>query len=175
MKFAFLLKINILLNSFYCLSYLKTKLHVSITEKLEQLWMRKFQCLLFMLKYQHIFTSIIYLLLNNFHQTIFVTIIYLLLNHFHDCIFKESSDNYNVNIVIARWKEKNQNKYYRARVVTLILVFVNIYQILRPITLTKYMLITSQYLAWNYCLIDSEINTLMTLLWWISMLHVFKV
>ena len=42
-------------------------------------------------------------------------------------------------------KKKNQNKCYRARAVTLIIVFKNIYQIFRPITLLKHMLITSQY------------------------------
>ena len=42
-------------------------------------------------------------------------------------------------------KRKNQNKYYRARAVTLIIVFQNIYQIFPPITLLKHMLITNQY------------------------------
>ena len=42
-------------------------------------------------------------------------------------------------------KRKNQNKCYRARAVTLIIVFKNIYQMFRPITLLKHMLITSQY------------------------------
>ena len=42
-------------------------------------------------------------------------------------------------------KRKNQNKCYRARTVTLIIVFKNIYQIFRPITLLKHMLITNQY------------------------------
>ena len=42
-------------------------------------------------------------------------------------------------------KRKNQNKYYRARAVTLIILFGNIYQILHPITLLKHMLITNQY------------------------------
>ena len=42
-------------------------------------------------------------------------------------------------------KRKNQNKYYRACAVTLIIVFKNIYQIFRPITLLKHMLITSEY------------------------------
>ena len=53
-------------------------------------------------------------------------------------------------------KRKNQNKCYRTRVVTLIIVFRNIYQIFRSITL-KYMLIT------NYCLTNSVINILATL------------
>ena len=42
-------------------------------------------------------------------------------------------------------KRKNQNKCYRARAVTLIIVFKNIYQIFRPITLLKHILITNQY------------------------------
>ena len=42
-------------------------------------------------------------------------------------------------------KRKNQNKCYRARAVTLIIVFRNIYQTFRPITLLKHMLKTSQY------------------------------
>ena len=42
-------------------------------------------------------------------------------------------------------KRKNQNKCYRARAVTLIIVFKNIYQMFRPITLLKHMLITNQY------------------------------
>ena len=52
-------------------------------------------------------------------------------------------------------KRKNQNKCYRARVVTLIIVFRSIYQIFRSITL-EYVLIT------NYCLINSVINILAT-------------
>ena len=43
-------------------------------------------------------------------------------------------------------KRKNQNKCYHARAVTLIIVFKNIYQIFRPITLLKHMLITNQYM-----------------------------
>ena len=42
-------------------------------------------------------------------------------------------------------KRKNQNKCYRALAVTLIIVFENIFQIFRPITLPKHMLITNQY------------------------------
>ena len=42
-------------------------------------------------------------------------------------------------------ERKNQNKCYRARAVTLIIVFKNIYQIFCPITLLKHMLITNQY------------------------------
>ena len=42
-------------------------------------------------------------------------------------------------------KRKNQNKCYRALAVTLIIVFKNMYQTLRPITLLKHMLITNQY------------------------------
>ena len=59
-------------------------------------------------------------------------------------------------------KRKNQNKNYCARDVTLIIVLNNIYQIFHPITLLKHMLITNQYLATNYCLINSVINTLTT-------------
>ena len=71
-------------------------------------------------------------------------------------------------------KRKNQNKCYRARVVTLIIVFKNIYQIFRPITLLKHMLITNQYVATNYYLINSVINTLTTLLRRIFILRVFR-
>ena len=42
-------------------------------------------------------------------------------------------------------KRKNQNKCYRARAVTLIIVFKNIYQIFRPIILRIHMLMTNQY------------------------------
>ena len=42
-------------------------------------------------------------------------------------------------------KRKNQNKCYRVCAVTLIIVFKNIYQIFRPITLLKHVLITNQY------------------------------
>ena len=42
-------------------------------------------------------------------------------------------------------KIKNQNKFYRARVLTLMIVLRNIYQIFRRITLLKHMLITNQY------------------------------
>ena len=42
-------------------------------------------------------------------------------------------------------KRKNQNKCYRARAVILIIVLKNIYQIFRPITLLKHILITNQY------------------------------
>ena len=42
-------------------------------------------------------------------------------------------------------KRINQNKYYRTRAVTLIIVFKNIYQIFRPTTLLKHILITNQY------------------------------
>ena len=48
--FTFFLKSSLLLNSFYCLFRWQTKLCDSITKKLEKLWMRKFQCLLFELK-----------------------------------------------------------------------------------------------------------------------------
>ena len=49
-------------------------------------------------------------------------------------------------------------------VVTLIIVFVNIYRVFRPITLLKHKLITNQYVAQNYCLFKRVINTLRTLL-----------
>ena len=55
--------------------------------------------------------------------------------------FKESSDDQNDYTM----KRKNQNKCYHARAVTVIIVFKNIYQIFRPITLLKHMLITNQY------------------------------
>ena len=42
-------------------------------------------------------------------------------------------------------KRKNQNKCYRARAVILTIVFKNIYQIFRPITLLRHTLITNQY------------------------------
>ena len=42
-------------------------------------------------------------------------------------------------------KRKNQNNCYRARAITLIIVFKNIDQIFRPITLLKHILITNQY------------------------------
>ena len=42
-------------------------------------------------------------------------------------------------------KRKSQNKCYHARAVTLVIVFQNIYQIFRSITLLKHMLITNQY------------------------------
>ena len=61
-------------------------------------------------------------------------------------------------------KRKNQNKCYRAHVVTLVIVFKNIYQIFRPVTLPKHMLITNQYFTTNYYLINSVINTFTTLL-----------
>ena len=44
-------------------------------------------------------------------------------------------------------KRKNQNKCYRVHVVTLIIVLRNIYQIFRPITHLKNLLITNQYVA----------------------------
>ena len=40
-KFVIFLKSSLLFNSFYCLFCLQTKLYGSITSKLEQLWMRK--------------------------------------------------------------------------------------------------------------------------------------
>ena len=53
-KFATSLKSSLLFNSFYCLFCLKTKLYDLMTEKLEKLWMRKLQCLLFVLKRSYI-------------------------------------------------------------------------------------------------------------------------
>ena len=44
-------------------------------------------------------------------------------------------------------KTKNKKKYYRTRVVTLMLVFVNISEIFCPMILLKHMLITNQYFA----------------------------
>ena len=46
--------------------------------------------------------------------------------------------------MITQWKEKIKTNV-TARTVTLIIVFRNIYQIFRPITLLKQMLITNQY------------------------------
>ena len=71
-------------------------------------------------------------------------------------------------------KRKYQNKSYSARVVTLIIMFQNIYQIFRPIIVLKHMLITNQYVAKNYCLINSVIKTLTAVLWRIFKLRVFK-
>ena len=71
-------------------------------------------------------------------------------------------------------KRKYQNKSYSARVVTLIIMFQNIYQIFRPIILLKHMLVTNQYVAKNYCLINSVIKTLTAVLWRILKLRVFK-
>ena len=42
---------------------------------------------------------------------------------------------------------KNGNKYHHARSATSIIVLRNIYQIFRPITLLKHMLIINQYVA----------------------------
>ena len=59
---------------------------------------------------------------------------------------------------------KNQNKYYRARVLTLIIVVGNIYQIFRPITFFKHMTITNQNLdnspSGSYTTHIQGINTL---------------
>ena len=55
-------------------------------------------------------------------------------------------------------KRKSQNKSCRARVVTLVIVFRNIYQMFSPITLLKDMSITNEYVASNYCLINSVIT-----------------
>ena len=59
-------------------------------------------------------------------------------------------------------KRENHNKCYRARAVTLIIVFKNIYQIFRPITLLKHMY--QSICATNYCLINCVINTVTTFL-----------
>ena len=53
-KHAISLKSSLLFNIFYCLFSFKTKLYSSITLKLEQLWMRKLHCLLFLLKQSYI-------------------------------------------------------------------------------------------------------------------------
>ena len=72
-------------------------------------------------------------------------------------------------------KGKNINTNVAApRVVTLKLVFKNIYQIFRPITSFKHMLATNQYVATNYCLNNSVINILTTILRRIFMLRVFQ-
>ena len=61
-------------------------------------------------------------------------------------MIKESiGDNQNVNIVITRFKGKI--KQMLTRVVTMIIIFGNIYQIFCPITTLKHMLITNQYVA----------------------------
>ena len=71
-------------------------------------------------------------------------------------------------------KGKNRNKCYRASVVALVIVFKNIYQIFRPITLLKHMSITNQYVAADHCLNNSVVNTLATFLRRIFILCVFK-
>ena len=61
-------------------------------------------------------------------------------------MIKESiGDNQNVNIVITRCKGKI--KQMLTRVVTMIIMFGNIYQIFCPLTPLKHMLITNQYVA----------------------------
>ena len=70
-------------------------------------------------------------------------------------------------------KRKNQNKCYRARAVTLIIVFKNIYQIFPPITLLKHVS-NQSVCATNYCLINTVINTLTTFLQRTFVLRVFK-
>ena len=57
-----------------------------------------------------------------------------------------------IRILWSHYERKNQNKCYCARVVTLIIVFKNIYQIFRLITPLKHMLITNQYVATNFCI-----------------------
>ena len=54
MKSGIFLKSSLLFNSFYYLLCLETKLYGSITQKQEQLWMWKFQCLLFVMKQSYI-------------------------------------------------------------------------------------------------------------------------
>ena len=71
-------------------------------------------------------------------------------------------------------QRKNQNKCYRACVVTLIIVFKYTYQMFRPITLLKHMLITNQYVATNYRLINSVTDTLTSVLRRIFILRVVK-
>ena len=70
-------------------------------------------------------------------------------------------------------KKKSKQVLPRTRV-NLIIVFKNIYQMFRPVTFHKHMLITDQYIATNYYFINSAIDTLTTLLWRIFILHVFK-
>ena len=56
----------------------------------------------------------------------------------------------------------------------LLIAFKNIYQIFHPITFSKHMLITNQFVATDYCLINSVTNTLTTILRKIFILRVFK-
>ena len=56
----------------------------------------------------------------------------------------------------------------------LLIAFKNIYQIFHPITFFKHMLITNQFVATDYCLINSATNTLTTILRKIFILRVFK-
>ena len=65
-------------------------------------------------------------------------------------------------------KRKIQNECYRACVVK------NIYQKFCLIIFLERMLITNQYVAINYCLTNSVINNLTTVLWRIFILGVFK-
>ena len=69
--------------------------------------------------------------------------------------------------------QKKKSKQMLLR--TLVIVFRNIYQIFRPITLLEHMLMTNKYVAYNYSLINGVINTSATLLWNIFILRVFKV
>ena len=50
-----------------------------------------------------------------------------------------------MQILGLRNEKKKSKQMLPARAVTLIIVFKNIYQIFRPITLLKHMLITNQY------------------------------
>ena len=75
--------------------------------------------------------------------------------------------------MITQRKQKIK-KILPTRVVTLMLVFLNIYEIFCPMTLLKHMLITNQYFAKSYYLINSVIITLTALLRWIFILRVFK-
>ena len=63
---------------------------------------------------------------------------------------------------------------YRTCVVTLIIVFKNTDPMFRPITLLKHMLITNQYVATNYRLINSVTDTLTSVLRRIFILRVVK-
>ena len=56
----------------------------------------------------------------------------------------------------------------------LLIAFKNIYQIFHPITFFKHMLINNQFVATDYCLINSVTNTLTTIVRKIFILRVFK-
>ena len=66
-------------------------------------------------------------------------------------------------------KRKNQSKYDRTGVAALIFMFMS------PITLLRHILIPNQSAPWNYCLINSVINSLTALLCLVFILRVFKI